>query len=113
MNIAAIWMGLPQWARDAIKVAGIVLGVVFLGRQYVKGKEDDAVQKDRQASAVKQAQAREAVTTRSAEIITHEREHSDAAIQARDDSTPAPSFDELPDEVQRVLSRSARGDQTS
>jgi guanyl-specific ribonuclease Sa len=88
--------------------------VALIGWEAVKRHLRDAGRKaERQASAVKQAQAREAVVTRSAEIITEERGNSDAAIKARDDSSPAPSFDELPDEVQRVLDRSARGGETS
>jgi guanyl-specific ribonuclease Sa len=88
--------------------------VALIGWEAVKRHLRDAGRKaERQASAVKQAQAREAVVTRSAEIITTERENSDAALEARDNINPAPSFDELPDEVQRVLDRSARGGETS
>ena len=88
--------------------------VALLGWEAVKRHLKEAGRKaEREASAVKQAQAREAVATRSAEIITEERTNADQALKARDDSTPAPSFDELPDEVQRVLNRSARSDQAS
>jgi len=87
--------------------------VFLIGWEVVKRNLKEAGrQAERQASAVKQAQAREAVVTRSAEIITTERENSDAALEARDNINPAPSFDELPDEIQRVLDRSARGGQT-
>jgi len=87
--------------------------VFLIGWEVVKRNLKDAGRTaERQASAVKQAQAREAVVTRSAEIITTERENSDAALEARDNINPAPSFDELPDEIQRVLDRSARGGQT-
>jgi guanyl-specific ribonuclease Sa len=88
--------------------------VALIGWEAVKRSLKDAGRKaERQASAVKQAQAREAVVTRSAEIITQERDHSDAALEARDDTTPASTFDELPDEIQRVLDRSARGGEAS
>jgi len=113
MNIAAIWLGLPQWARDAIKVAGIVIGVIFLGRQYVKGKENEAVQKDRANAAIKQAQIKEAVTTRSTEIITEERNHADAAITARDTSPVYPDASGVPDEIANVLFRGERRDEAS
>ncbi len=88
--------------------------VALIGWEAVKRSLKDAGRKaERQAAAVKQAQAREAVVTRSAEIITQERDHSDAALEARDDTTLAPTFDELPNEIQRVLDRSARGGRTS
>jgi hypothetical protein len=96
---------LARWVAGAL--------VFLLGWEAVKRHLKEAGRKaEREASAVKQAQAREAVATRSAEIITEERGNSDAALKASNDSSPAPSFDELPDEVQRVLNRSARSDQT-
>ena len=110
MTWAAIWKyftdnPLARWIAAAI--------VALIGWEAVKRHLKEAGRKaEREAAAVKQAQAREAVATRSAEIITEERENSDAALEASNDSSPAPSFDELPDEVQRVLNRSARSDQT-
>lgn len=110
MTWAAIWKyftdnPLARWIAGAI--------VALIGWEAVKRHLKEAGRKaEREASAVKQAQAREAVATRAAEIITEERENSDAALKASNDSSPAPSFDELPDEVQRVLNRSARSDQT-
>lgn len=108
MNIAAIWLGLPQWARDAIKVAGIVVGVIFLGRQYVKSKESDAVQRDRATAAIKQAQIKEAVTTRSAEIIREERDNADAAITARNSGGGFVDAGSVPDPIASVLFRDER-----
>jgi guanyl-specific ribonuclease Sa len=97
---------LARWIAGAL--------VALLGWEAVKRHLKEAGRKaEREASAVKQAQAREAVVTRSAEIITEERGNSDAALKARDNSSPAPSFDELPDEIQRVLDRSARGGEAS
>jgi hypothetical protein len=109
------WAAIAKFFTDNPLARWIGAAFVFLiGWEVVKRNLKDAGRKaEREASAVKQAQAREAVTTRSAEIITEERSHADAAITARDDSTPAPTFDELPDEIQRVLNRSARGGQTS
>jgi hypothetical protein len=109
------WAAIVKFFTDNPLARWIAGALVFLlGWEAVKRHLKEAGRKaEREASAVKQAQAREAVATRSAEIITEERTNADQALEARDDSTPAPSFDELPDEVQRVLSRSARGDQTS
>lgn len=105
MNIAAIWMGLPQWARDAIKILGIVLAVALIGRQYVKGKENEAVSRDRAKTAAKQAQVKVAVNERSTEIINEERHNADSALQARDRSPDFPSSDLVPDPVARVIFR--------
>jgi hypothetical protein len=111
MTLDAIW----KFFTDNPVARWIAAAFVFLiGWSVVKRNLKEAGrQAERQASAVKQAQAREAVVTRSAEIITTERENSDAALQARDNISPAPRFDELPDEVQRVLDRSARGGEAS
>jgi flagellar biosynthesis/type III secretory pathway M-ring protein FliF/YscJ len=109
------WAAVTKFFTDNPIARWIAWAVVALiGWEAVKRHLKDAGRKaERQASAVKQAQAREAVVTRSAEIITEERGNSDAALEARDNINPAPSFDELPDEVQRVLSRNPRGGETS
>lgn len=90
MNIAAIWMGLPQWARDAIKVAGIVLGVIFLGRQYVKGKQNEAVaannaKRDREALEVER------------EVVTNIQENTDEVVREADAVRSHTAVVELPD----------------
>jgi len=80
--------------------------VALLGWEAVKRHLKEAGRKaEREASAVKQAQAREAVATRSAEIITKERENSDAAIKARDSGDSYPTSDVVPDPVANVLFR--------
>jgi flagellar biosynthesis/type III secretory pathway M-ring protein FliF/YscJ len=111
MTFDAIW----KYFTDNPVARWIAAAFVFLiGWSVVKRNLKEAGrQAERQASAVKQAQAREAVVTRSAEIITEERGKSDEAIKARDNINPAPSFDELPDEIQRVLSRNPRGGEAS
>lgn len=90
MNIAAIWMGLPQWARDTIKVAGIVLGVIFLGRQYVKGKQNEAVaannaKRDREALEVER------------EVVTNIQENTDEVVREADAVRSHTAVVELPD----------------
>ena len=90
MNIAAIWMGLPQWARDAIKVAGIVLGVIFLGRQYVKGKQNEAVaannaKRDREALEVER------------EVVTNIQENTNEVVREADAVRSHTAVVELPD----------------
>jgi hypothetical protein len=66
-------------------------------------------QAERQASAVKQAQAREAVVTRSAEIITEERSNADQALEARDNSPGYPNAGVVPDPIAAVLFRGEDG----
>ena len=89
---------LARWIAGAI--------VFLLGWEAVKRHLKEAGRKaEREASAVKQAQAREAVATRSAEIITEERTNADAALTARDDSPSFPSSDVVPDAVADVLVR--------
>ena len=80
--------------------------VALLGWEAVKRHLKEAGRKaEREASAVKQAQAREAVATRSAEIITEERENSDAALKARDSGGGHPTADVVPDPVAAILFR--------
>jgi len=80
--------------------------VALLGWEAVKRHLKEAGRKaEREASAVKQAQAREAVTTRSAEIIREERTNADAAIAARDNGGGHSSSDVVPDPVASVLFR--------
>jgi hypothetical protein len=84
--------------------------VALIGWEAVKRHLKDAGRKaERQASAVKQAQAREAITTRSVEIITEERTHADAAIEARDNSPVYPDPDSMPDPIAAVLFRDDDG----
>jgi hypothetical protein len=84
--------------------------VALIGWEAVKRSLKDAGRKaERQAAAVKQAQAREAVVTRSAEIITEERSHADQALEARDSSPVYPDADSVPDEVSAVLFRDDDG----
>jgi flagellar biosynthesis/type III secretory pathway M-ring protein FliF/YscJ len=103
MTWAAIWKyftdnPLARWIAAAI--------VALIGWEAVKRHLKEAGRKaEREASAVKQAQAREAVVTRSAEIITEERENSDAALEARDGGDSYPSSDLVPDPVADVLFR--------
>ena len=89
---------LARWIAGAL--------VALLGWEAVKRHLKEAGRKaEREASAVKQAQAREAVATRSAEIITEEREKSDAALKARDSGGGHPTSDVVPDPVADVLFR--------
>jgi len=90
MNIAAIWLGLPQWARDAIKIAGIVLGLILLGRQYVKGKQNEAVaannaRRDKEAAEVER------------EVVTNIQENTDVVIAEADAVRSHTAVVELPD----------------
>lgn len=85
--------------------------VALIGWEAVKRHLKDAGRKaERQAAAVKQAQAREAVTARVAEIITEERTHADQAIEARDAGPVYPDNDSVPDPIATVLFRDERSD---
>jgi hypothetical protein len=87
--------------------------VFLIGWEVVKRNLKDAGRKaERQAGAVKQAQIREAVTVRTGEIITEEREHADAAITARDSGDSYPDADSVPDEIATVLFRGEGRDKT-
>ena len=105
------WAAIVKFFTDNPLARWIVAAFVFLlGWEVVKRNLKEAGRKaERQASAVKQAQAREAVTTRSAEIITEERTNADAALTARDDSPSFPSSDVVPDPIASVLFRGESG----
>lgn len=103
MTLDAIWKyftdnPLARWIAGAL--------VALIGWEAVKRHLKEAGRKaEREASAVKQAQAREAVATRSAELISEERGNSDAALEARNSGDSYPSSDLVPDPVADVLFR--------
>lgn len=90
MNIAAMWLGLPKWVRDAIMIFGAVLAVIFLGRQYVKGKQDEAVRRNNEKRDREAAEA-------AAEVITNITENTNEAIRQADAVRSLPAARELPD----------------
>lgn len=94
-GLAAFWAGLPKWARDAIMIAGAVLAVIFLGRQYIKGRENAAVSKDRQKQAVETAKARAELVETSNREIQNVQDAKDAAVAAPDTVPEFGSADEL------------------
>ena len=90
MNIAAMWLGLPKWVRDAIMIFGAVLAVIFLGKQYVKGKQDEAVAAN---NAKRDKEAAEA----EAQVITNITENTNAAIREADAVRERTSAHVMPD----------------
>jgi hypothetical protein len=85
--------------------------VALIGWEAVKRHLKDAGRKaERQAAEVKQAQIKEAVTAHTGEIITEERTHADAAIEARDTTPVYPDADSVPHEIGGVLFRGERSD---
>lgn len=90
MNIAAMWLGLPKWVRDAIMIFGAVLAVIFLGKQYVKGKQDEAVAANNAKRDKEAAQAE-------AQVITNITENTNAAIREADAVRERTSAHVLPD----------------
>jgi hypothetical protein len=103
MTLDTVW----KYFTDNALARWIAGAIVFLvGWEAVKRHLKEAGRKaEREASAVKQAQAREAVATRSAEIITEERENSDAALKARDSGGGHPTSDVVPDPIADILFR--------
>ena len=103
MTPDAIW----KYFTDNALARWIAGAIVFLvGWEAVKRHLKEAGKKaEREALAVKQAQAREAVATRSAEIITEERGNSDAALKARDGGDSHPTADVVPDPIADILFR--------
>lgn len=81
-SLAAFWAGLPQWMRDAIKVAGIVLGVVFLGKAYGAAKKNEGRQDERKRQEIETAKERERVIETSHTVIKEIEDAKDAAIAA-------------------------------
>lgn len=90
MNIAAMWLGLPKWVRDAIMIFGAVLAVIFLGKAYVKGKQNEAVAAN---NAKRDKEAAEA----EAQVITNITENTNAAIREADAVRERTSAHVLPD----------------
>ena len=86
----ALWMGLPKWARDAIMIGGAILAVIFIGRQYVKGKQDEAVRRNNDKRDREAAEAE-------LEVITNITENTNAAIRQADAVRSLPAARELPD----------------
>lgn len=89
-SLAAFWAGLPQWMRDAIKVAGVVLAIVFLGRQYIKGKENEAVRRNNEKRDKDAAEVE-------SKIINTITENSNEMVRKSDAVRSAPAADRLPD----------------
>lgn len=110
-----IWGAIVKFFTDNPIARFIAWAVLFLvGWEVVKRHLKEAGrQAERQAIERKQAEVKAAVVVRQSEIIEEESTHADQAIRARDREHPATTFDELPDEVQRVLDRSARGREAS
>jgi hypothetical protein len=101
------WAAIVKFFTDNPLARWIGAAFVFLiGWEVVKRNLKEAGRKaEREASAVKQAQAREAVATRSAEIITEERTNADQALEARDSGGGHASSIVVPDAVADVLFR--------
>lgn len=108
MTWAVIW----KYFTDNPIARWIAAGIVFLlGWEAVKRHLKEAGRKaERQAAAVKHAQIKEAVTTRSAEIIKEERDNAEAALTARNSGGGFPTSDSVPDPIAAVLFRGEGSD---
>lgn len=105
------WAAIVKFFTDNPLARWIAAAFVFVvGWEVVKRNLKEAGRKaEREAAAVKQAQIKEAVTARSAEIITEERSHADAAIEARSTGVHYPTADSLPIELETLGIRNPRG----
>jgi hypothetical protein len=106
------WAAIVKFFTDNPIARWIAAAIVaLLGWEAVKRHLKEAGRKaERQAAAVKQAQAREAVVTRSAEIITEERNNADAALTARNSGGGFVDAASVPDPIAAVLFRGDGGD---
>ncbi len=86
-------------------IAQIITAFVLalLGWSVVKRniQETGRIQ-ERERVAAAQAQVKVAVTERKSEIIAEERNHADAALDARDSVEHFPTYDSLPDDLKRI-----------
>ena len=86
-------------------IAQIITAFVLalLGWSVVKRnlQETGRIQ-ERERIAAAQAKVKVAVTERKSEIIAEERNHADAALDARDSVEHFPTYDSLPDDLKRI-----------
>lgn len=98
MNIALFWASLPQWLRDALKIAGAILAVIFLGKAFINAEKDKARKEER-----KRAEA-ETITVVH-EIEKESQTDADKAAAARAAAPHITDPRELPDEVANRIFR--------
>lgn len=102
-----IWKSITDWVSNNaffVWLGSIVL--IVLGWEKIKADiKKEAKKAERSAIAQKQAEVRVKVNERSTEIINEERQHADAALQARDHSPNYPSSDSVRDDIARVIFR--------
>lgn len=94
-GLAAFWAGLPKWARDALMIAGVVLGVIFLGRQYIKAKENAAVARN---NAKRDKEAAEVES----EVISNITDNSNELLRESDAVRSLDAVRQLPDGTQSL-----------
>jgi len=102
-----VWNAITTWVSNNaffVWLGSIVL--IVLGWEKIKSDiKKEAKKAERSAIAQKQAEVRVRVNERSTEIINEERQHADAALQARDHSPDYPSSDSVRDDIARVIFR--------
>ena len=111
MPLAAMWTGFISFLKDNPIAQFVVAAFLFIiGWNILKGHLKEAGREAERASiAQKQAKVREAVNERKSEIIAQERNHADAALDARTSGEHYPTFDSLPDELKRIANGDTRG----
>lgn len=102
-----LWDTVVGWVlanRLIVALGAFALFVVGV-KKIIGDIKNEAKHAERAATAVKQAEVRVRVNERSTEIINEERQHADAALQARDHSPDYPSSDSVRDDIARVIFR--------
>ncbi len=101
------WDAVVGWFTNNQLIVGIGAFLLFVvGIKKIIGDiKHEAKHAERAATAVKQAEVRVRVIERSTEIIQEERQHADAALEARDNGPLYPSAAVVPDPVARVIFR--------
>lgn len=111
MTLAAAWTAVVGFLKDNPVARFLVWAFLLLIgwkllREHLKQAGREA---ERAAIAKKQAEVRVRVIERSTEIIQEERQHADAALEARDNGPLYPSAAVVPDDIARVGFRRERG----
>ncbi len=98
------WDAVVGWVTSNQLIVGIGAFLLFvLGIKKIIGDiKHEAKHAERAATAVKQAEVKIRVNERSTEIINEERDHADAALEARNTGPLYPSAAVVPDAIARV-----------
>jgi hypothetical protein len=99
--VGGFFKRIPDW----LIMAGIFLltFVVVDMMAERRGRE-----KQKAKTKLQQAETRADMVERTSEIITEERKHADAALEARDSGERYDTYDQLPDDLKAIAERRTR-----